>query len=172
MGTKLGLDCILYRGTAGAIAPIEMKNVRDLALNIEKGEADITTRAAKGWKMTAATLKEGSIEFDLVYDAQNSDFTTLEAAFLCDVPLAFFVSDGDGNGLDCDCDVTKFDLDQSLEEAVKASVTLKPTNIGGSAGRAPVWRTGVVISGGTVVNSGAILTSASVVTSGGTVSNG
>ena len=159
MGTKLGLDCKLYRGDAGATANVEMTNVTNVTLSLSKGEADITTRAAQGWKMTAATLKEASIEFEMLYDPEDADFIAVQAAFLNGTPLAIFVSDGSGNGLDCDCDVTGFDIDQSLEEAVKVSVTLKPTNIGGQTGRAPAWKTtsggatsGGVTSGGGVGN--------------------
>jgi hypothetical protein len=35
-------------------------NVRDVTLNLETGEADVTTRANSGWKQTFATLKDGS----------------------------------------------------------------------------------------------------------------
>lgn len=34
-------------------------------LNLEKGEADVTTRANNGWRATKGTLKEGSIEFEM-----------------------------------------------------------------------------------------------------------
>lgn len=142
MGTRLGLQCKLYRGTAGTTAAVEMKNVTNVTLNLEKGEADITTRAANGWKMSAATLKEASIEFEMVYDTADSDFQAVQGAFLNDTALAIFVSDGEGSGLDCDCVVTNFSVDQSLEEAVKVNVTMKPTNIGGESGRAPAWVNG------------------------------
>ena len=92
--------------------------------------------------MSAATLKEASIEFEMRYDPGDADFQAVQNAFFSNTPLAIFVSDGSGGGLDCDCVVTNFSIDQSLEEAVKVSVTLKPTNIGGSSGRAPAWTTG------------------------------
>jgi len=142
MATILGLDCKLYRGAAGATAATEMKNVTNVQLSLETGEADITTRAAQGWKMSAATLKEASIEFEMLYDPGDADFQAVQSAFFNHTALAIFVSDGSGGGLDCDCVVTNFSIDQSLEEAVKVSVTLKPTNIGGSSGRAPAWTTG------------------------------
>jgi len=142
MATKLGLDCKLFRGTAGQTAATEMKNVTNVTLSLEKGEADITTRAASGWKMSAATLKEASIEFEMLYDTGDADFQAVQTAFFGNTALAIFVSDGSGGGLDCDAVVTNFSIDQSLEEAVKVSVTLKPTNIGGNTGRAPAWTSG------------------------------
>ena len=44
----LGLNCVLYRGEAGQTASTEMKNVKDVEMNLTTGEADITTRAANG----------------------------------------------------------------------------------------------------------------------------
>ena len=56
MAYKLGLDAKFFHGAAGATANSEMKNCKDVTLNLETGEADITTRAAEGWRITAATL--------------------------------------------------------------------------------------------------------------------
>ena len=139
---KLGLDCKLFRGTAGSTANTEMTNVKNVTLNIEKGEADSTTRAAAGWKMSIATLKEASIEFEMLYDPTDADFLALQSAFFGGTAISIFVSDGSGGGLDCDAVVMNFNIDQSLEEAVTVSVTLKPTNIGGANGRAPSWVSG------------------------------
>ena len=55
MAIVLGLDAKLFRGTAGSQASTEVTNVKDLTLNLESGEADVTTRATQGWKATAAT---------------------------------------------------------------------------------------------------------------------
>jgi predicted secreted protein len=139
MSIPLGLDCKLFRGTAGGQATTEIKNCKDVTLNMESGEADITTRAAQGWRQYAATLKEGSIEFDMNYDIEDTDFQAIQDAFFANSPLAIFVTDGSGNGLLCDCVVTQFNISQPLEEASSVSVTLRPTNIGGSNGRAPQW---------------------------------
>ena len=48
MAYKLGLDAKIFHGTAGTKATTEMSNVTDVTLNLETGEADITTRAAEG----------------------------------------------------------------------------------------------------------------------------
>ena len=50
MAIVLGLDAILMRGPAGSTGSTEVKNVKDLTLNLESGEADVTTRATKGWR--------------------------------------------------------------------------------------------------------------------------
>jgi len=68
MSVRLGLDAKLYRNTGTYDTPtwVEMTNVKDLTLNLESGEADVTTRANNGWRATVATLKDGSIEFEMV----------------------------------------------------------------------------------------------------------
>lgn len=71
MAVVLGLDAILMRGTAGQTAATEVKNVKDLTLSMESGEADVTTRATSGWKASIATLKEASLEFGILYDTES-----------------------------------------------------------------------------------------------------
>ncbi|OQA81987.1 MAG: hypothetical protein BWY31_03485 [Lentisphaerae bacterium ADurb.Bin242] len=65
MAVVLGLDAKLLRGTAGTTGATEVKNVKDLTLNLESGEADVTTRATNGWRASVATLKEASLEFGI-----------------------------------------------------------------------------------------------------------
>ena len=70
MAIVLGLDAVLMRGTAGSKGTTEVKNVKDLTLNLESGEADVTTRATAGWRASVATLKEASLEFSILYDTE------------------------------------------------------------------------------------------------------
>ena len=138
MAIVLGLDAKLLRGTAGATGATEVKNVKDLTLNLESGEADVTTRATKGWKASVATLKEASLDFGILYDNEGADFQAVSSAYFKNKPLALFVSDGAGNGLDADFSITGFSVEQPLEEALSVSVTAKPT----ASTRAPAWKTG------------------------------
>ena len=133
----LGLNCVLYRGTAGQTASTEMTNVKDVELNLTTGEADITTRAANGWRAYAATLKEASLTFQMNYDAADTDFTAIQTAFMNNSAISFLVGDDKGNGLDADFVITEFNIPQPLEEAVTVSVTAKPT----LSERAPSWKT-------------------------------
>ncbi len=136
MAIVLGLDAKLLRGTAGATAATEVTNVKDLSLNLESGEADVTTRATVGWKASVATLKEASLEFGMLYDTEDADFTAFQEAYFSNTPLALFVTDGAGGGLDADWSITGFSMEQNLEEAVTVSVTAKPT----ASTRAPTWK--------------------------------
>ncbi len=135
MAIVLGLDAKLLRGTAGATAATEVTNVKDLTLNLESGEADVTTRATEGWKASVATLKEASLEFQMLYDTEDADFTAFQTAYFANTPLSLFVTDGNGSGLDADWSITGFSMEQNLEEAVTVSVTAKPT----ASTRAPAW---------------------------------
>ncbi|MHB8973306.1 MAG: hypothetical protein ACYC3X_24050 [Pirellulaceae bacterium] len=74
MSVKLGLDAKMFRNTGTHAAPVwnEIKNVRDVTLSLETGEADATTRGNNGWRATVATLKDGSVEFDMVWDSNCS----------------------------------------------------------------------------------------------------
>ena len=137
MAIQLGLDAKLFRGTAGTQGTIEVTNVKDVSLSLESGEADVTTRKAKGWKLSVATLKEASLEITILYDTEDEDFLAFKEAYFSNTPISLFVTDGDttAHGLDADFSVTGFTVDQPLEEAVTVKVTAKPT----ASDRAPVW---------------------------------
>ena len=138
MAIVLGLNAKLLRGAAGATGTTEVKNVKDLTLNLESGEADVTTRATGGWRASAATLKEASLEFGILYDTEDADFQAFQSAYFSNTPLALFISDGDStteHGLDADFSITGFTVEQPLEEAVSVSITAKPT----ASTRAPTW---------------------------------
>jgi len=59
---------------------IELTNMRELTLNLETGEADITTRANNGWRATAATLKDGTVDFQMIWNTADAGFTAIETA--------------------------------------------------------------------------------------------
>ena len=138
MAYKLGLDAKLFHGPVGATASSELVNVKAVTLYLETGEADITTRAAKGWRATAATLKDASIEFEMLWDTKDEGFKAIKEAYFTGKPIALFVSDGEGSGLDADMVITGFSRNEPLEEALTVSVTAKPTIVD----RAPEWKDG------------------------------
>jgi hypothetical protein len=137
MGVKLGLDARLYLNSGTYASPTwsGLNNVRDLTLNLETGEADVSTRANEGWRATVSTLKDASLEFELVIDPEDSGFTTVVNAFLQNEPLEFVVLDGPitgpgsvgSQGLRATFRIASFSRNEALEEAVTASVTAKPT---------------------------------------------
>ena len=136
----IGLECKLYHGTVGATAATEATNVKDVKLSTEKGSADVTTRAASGWRVKKGTLKDASLEFEVQYIKSDAFFSALKTAFLGSAGIALLVGDDTGEGLDADWDITNFSIDQSLEEGVWVSCTAVPTMIGASP-RVPTWKT-------------------------------
>ncbi|MCA9173015.1 MAG: hypothetical protein KDB14_00800 [Planctomycetales bacterium] len=134
MAVKLGLDAKLFHNTGSYATPTwdEITNVRDLTLNLEAGEADVTTRGNAGWRATVATLKDGSIEFEMVWDSEDTDFIAIRDAFLNKTAVELAVLDGDvvasgSQGLRASFMVTSFSRNEPLEEAITVSVTMKPT---------------------------------------------
>jgi predicted secreted protein len=145
MGVRLGMEARLYRNSANYAAPtwVEVSNVKDVTLNLEKGEADVTTRANGGWRAKVGTLKEASIEFQMVWDTDDAGFAAVQAAFFGNTPVEFAVMSGpmtdpDSEGLRATCEVFSFTRNEALEEAIMVDVSIKPTY----AVNAPEWING------------------------------
>ncbi len=144
MAFVLGKDCKLYRNTGSYGTPAwnEIPNCKDLTLNLETSEADVTTRGNNGWEAVVAALNRGSIDFQMVYDTADQDFTAVRDAYLNKGTIEFAVMDGDiavsgKQGLRATCMTTNFSMSQPLEEAVTVDVSIKPTY----AANAPSWYT-------------------------------
>ena len=130
----LGMNCKLYRNTTSYASPTwaAIDIVRDLTLGMEKGQADVSTRGNNGWRANASTLKEGSIEFEIVWKPGDASLTALRSAFLNNTPLELLALDGPvgtlgSEGLRATCDIVSFGRNEPLEEGVTVSVVAKPT---------------------------------------------
>jgi hypothetical protein len=142
MGAKTGMQAKLYYKVGGVAAAqgdwVELTDIKDNTLNLEKGEADVTTRGNNGWKATVGTLKSGSVEFEMVWNPDDAGFSAISDAFVGDSAIGLAILDGPketGTGLVADFSITKFSRNEKLEEAVTVSVTAKPTY----SATAPVW---------------------------------
>jgi len=129
----LGMNGKMYWGAAGAAlgALTELTNARDVTVNLEAGEADITTRANSGWRATAPTLRECSVDFEMVWKPGDAGFDALLAAFLTNATIELAVLDqaretSGAQGPKGSFAVTSFSRGEPLEEAmiVPASVKL------------------------------------------------
>ena len=134
MAIRLGMEAVLnYKagGQDGAGAWVELANVRDVTLSLEAGEADVTTRANSGWRAVVATLKEASVEFEMVWDTADAGFGVVKDAYLANAPIGMQILDGSssgaGEGLQADFMILSFSRSESLEEAITVSVTAKVT---------------------------------------------
>ena len=129
----LGMNAGLYQGTAGATDPAtmtEVENVRHVPLSLEAGEADITTRGNSGWRATAPTLRECSVEFQMVWKPGDTVFEAIKNAFLTAATVALAVLDqkssvSGAQGPLGDFSITNFSRNEALEEAIVADVTAK-----------------------------------------------
>lgn len=142
MGAILGADCKLYRNTGTVNSPTwdEVTIVRDLTLNLEKGEADATTRGAGGWEQILAGLKKASVDFEIVWDKASADFTAFKDAFFNGTTVECAVLDGVANtngtsGLRSDMAVIAFNRNEQLQQAVNAGIKMRP----GYSSTAPSW---------------------------------
>lgn len=144
MAYVLGLDAKLYRNTAtwGSPSWDEFTNVKDVKLGLQKAEADTTTRGGNGWRSKTGTLKEGSIEFTMVWDPGGTDFEAVKNAFFNDTLLDLAILDGayaSGNGLRAEFSVLDFTRDEPLEDVLTATVKL---GIGYSSNTPEWWTNG------------------------------
>jgi hypothetical protein len=138
----MGFEGKLYRNEGNYASPdwSEIPNVADLSLTLEKGEADVTTRAAAGWRWTKGALKDGTVEFQMVWDADDDDVQALLSAWLVGTPIEFAVMDGDiqeagSEGLRATMEVLKFSRGEGKEDAMMVEVAIKPTY----AAQEPEW---------------------------------
>lgn len=139
MAIKLGLDAKLYIDDESSYASptwSEVTNCKDLTLGLEKNEADVTVRGNNGWRAMVGVLKEGSIEFTMIWDTEDANFQIIKDAFLANSSPSNLVNiavmDGDittpgSEGLRSMCTVSGFTRNEPLEEALTVDVKLKPT---------------------------------------------
>lgn len=144
MAKKVGLSCKLYENTATYASPVwvEITIARDVTLNMEAGEAEASSRS-NTFREYLQALKDASIEFDALYDAEDARFQSIKDAFFDDTTLEILALDGSsatsGNeGLRMTCIVSAFTRNEPLEDTVTMSVTLKPTP---NDDAAPAWYT-------------------------------
>ena len=139
MSLVLGLNAKTYFRNPTNYA--EATNVKDMTLALEVGEADVTTRGGNGWRQKVGTLKDGSIEFEMIWDTSDLFFTKLKTAFLAGTSVDMLIMDGDRTaaagafqGLQATMVVLSFTREEKLEDALTVKVKMAPTY-----GTAPAW---------------------------------
>ena len=129
----LGMNAGLYQGDAGETDPdmmTKVDNVRDVTLQMEAGSADITTRGNSGWRATAPTIRECTVEFQMIWKPGDAVFDAIKTAFLTAGTVALAVLDqlatvSGAQGPLGDFSILNFTRNESLEEAIVADVTAK-----------------------------------------------
>ena len=144
----LGLNAYTARNTGTTQYPVyvEVTNVRDETLNMETSLADITNRAANGWRLQVGTLSDASVDTQMVYKAADTEFEFFQTTFLnkSRVLMGFFdddpalgAADNSVQGLTGGFGVTNFTINRGLEEAMMADVTFQVRE--DDAGNGPDW---------------------------------
>lgn len=145
MAHVLAEDAKIYRntGTYGSPTWDLVANVKDLTLNLDKDEVDVTTRASNGFKEFVDGLIDASIEFQMLWDTSDADFTAIQGAFFNKTAIEFLILDGASNvagsqGLRATCMIKSFSRSETLGEALMVDVSIRPTK---NANAAPAWYT-------------------------------
>lgn len=138
MGEKIGLDCKLYKSPALSGAPgtgtwTELTKAREVTMSLEASEADVTSRASGGWRHTRQTLKDGSLEFEMIWDPDDSVGEDIRSAYFDRTKIALAAMDGDiavagSKGFVSNYYITGWSRPEPLEEGVTISVTAKPAD--------------------------------------------
>ena len=150
MAEVYGIEGKLYykvAGVGGAGDWVELENCINPTLNMEGVECDLTARANGRFKATGVSLNDSSVDLEMIWDTADVDFTAIQEAFnrtndLTKNLIGISVMDGaiateGSQGLRADMAVTKFTRSEQNEDAMRVSVTLKPTR----STTAPAWYT-------------------------------
>lgn len=139
MAVVLGLNAKAYVSTTHDGTYAELTNIRDVTINLEKSEADITTRGGGGFRQSVGTLKDGSVDFQMVWDTADTNFTTFRTAFFDDDTVyCKFLDGAGGQGLHAAFSIVNFSRSEALEEALMVDVSLKITK---DTDLSPTWVT-------------------------------
>lgn len=113
-------------GSGGAF--VELKNCRKVKLNREYKEADVSTRGGGDVEQVEPVRATVSIDFEMIWDPSDTDFTALHAAWVARTPVGFKCLDSDesARGYLGDMKFHKFDRDEDDENVMIASCTIKP----------------------------------------------
>lgn len=144
MAHVLSENAKLYRnaGTYGSPTWTEIPNVKDLTLGMDKGDVDITTRASGGFVERVDGLIDATIDFQMLWDTADANFTAMQTAYFAKTAIEFLVLDGvdtasGSQGLRATCMIKTFTRTETLGEALMVDVQVLPT----AAANAPAWYT-------------------------------
>ena len=134
MDYVLGKDCKVYYGAADtALASLtELTVVRSVSLSGETGEADVTTRAAAGWRLLAPTLRSLSADIEVLFKPGDAGYEYLRGAWVAGTAIALAILTGakdaaTSEGPRGNWGIFNFSRTEELEEGVVVSFTAKLT---------------------------------------------
>lgn len=121
-----------FNGTI-TIAGSEEARIKDLTLNLERDDADATTRADSGWENIEPGLARWGAEFDIVNTAGDTAYSALRAAFISGAALVVSIADDAAETVTGNMSVMRFTRNEPLNGVVTTSCRLagkgEPTSI-------------------------------------------
>lgn len=123
---KYSFEADLFYGEAGATASSKLDIYKDITVNDEMTEIDVTMRRSNGVKNSEPGIRSVSLEFELVYMPNDAGYKAVRDAYLNRKPIALFATDGDGGGIDVDCKIFQFPVARPLDGVLTVSVVAKP----------------------------------------------
>lgn len=125
----LGATAKLYYSVGGFW--VEISNCRDLNLDIDSGNPDVTPRENEGWKGTTYGWTDASVDFEMVWDTNDAAMIAIREAWMNDTEIEMAVMDDiitalGTEGLHASFVVNKFKRKEPLAEAIMVEVSLKP----------------------------------------------
>ena len=137
MGKTLGMNAKLYYDETPIVADAsgaswtEIDAAKEVTTSLEAGEADVTTRANTGWRSTMAALRDGTLEFEVLWDHEDANIQAFTDAFIGGTVIAVAAMDGDiadaaTEGFAANFTVTGMTRPEPLEEGITMTFTLKP----------------------------------------------
>ena len=106
-----------------------ISNARDVTFSGDGATADVSTRGGGKFRQQVSTLNDAELEFEMVYDTEDTAFTFIRAAWIAGTVFGVAVLDGVAatvgtEGLWFDAVVSGFEWAQELEDAGKVKVTV------------------------------------------------
>jgi hypothetical protein len=145
MSVKTGNEAKLYHNTGDYGTPVwdEIANVRDLTLSVEKNKIDASKRGST-WRLNKFGLKDASVDFQMLFDEDDTDFAVIRDAFFAapasaTVEMAIMSEDittSGSEGLRALFEVASFTKNEPLEDVQTVDVSLAPVP---STDADPAW---------------------------------
>ncbi|RPI76137.1 MAG: hypothetical protein EHM42_10760 [Planctomycetaceae bacterium] len=136
-----GINHKLYRNTGSFAVAVwnEVPNTRDITQSDSFAEADVSRRAA-GLRQTEPTLRDISIDFEMIWDTADADFAAMYGFYAAKTMTEFAIADGgigtagtvaSGGTADVvflrfEAKITKWEKSLPLEGPATVAVTIKP----------------------------------------------
>jgi len=134
MSVTRGKDFKLYRNTDDPYdsSPTwsEVTNVRDLTRTLEPALADASIRGSD-FRLQVPTLKEFTVDFQMVYDPDDTHYDAMEDAFFANDGQEFLILDGSidtagSKGIRFQGYIGNFSVNEALEDVGLTDVSLVP----------------------------------------------